>query len=81
MLIQVDTNTMPAAESTNLKLGIEPGHVETDLRSYDWRMLENHNKSDHVSYYLFVPTKLAKIDLIVERLLRVPCSNKDRARS
>jgi len=68
MLIQGDTNTMLAAGLTALKLGIELGHVEAGLRSYDWRMPEEHNRRmiDHVSHYLFAPTELAKKNLTEE---------------
>jgi len=70
MLIQGDTNTMLAAGLTALKLGIELGHVEAGLRSYDWRMPEEHNRRmiDHVSHYLFAPTELAKKNLLEENV-------------
>jgi UDP-N-acetylglucosamine 2-epimerase (non-hydrolysing) len=69
MLIQGDTNTRLAAGLTALKLSIELGHVEADLRSYDWRMPEEHNRRiDHVSHYLFAPTELAKKNLLEENV-------------
>ena len=70
MLIQGDTNTMLAAGLTALKLGIELGHVEAGLRSYDWRMPEEHNRRmiDHVSHYLFAPTELARRNLLEENV-------------
>jgi UDP-N-acetylglucosamine 2-epimerase (non-hydrolysing) len=70
MLIQGDTNTMLAAGLTASKLGIELGHVEAGLRSYDWRMPEEHNRRmiDHVSHYLFAPTELAKKNLLEENV-------------
>jgi UDP-N-acetylglucosamine 2-epimerase (non-hydrolysing) len=70
MLIQGDTNSMLAAGLTALKLGMRIGHVEAGLRSYDWRMPEEHNRRmiDHVSHYLFAPTELAKKNLIEEHV-------------
>jgi len=70
MLIQGDTNSMLAAGLTALKLGIQVGHVEAGLRSYDWRMPEEHNRRmiDHVSHYLFAPTEIAKKNLLEENV-------------
>ena len=70
MLIQGDTNTMLAAGLTALKLGVRIGHVEAGLRSYDWRMPEEHNRRmiDHVSHYLFAPTEIAKRNLLEENV-------------
>jgi UDP-N-acetylglucosamine 2-epimerase (non-hydrolysing) len=70
MLIQGDTNSMLAAGLTALKLSMRIGHVEAGLRSYDWRMPEEHNRRmiDHVSHYLFAPTELAKKNLIEEHV-------------
>ena len=70
MLIQGDTNSMLAAGLTALKLGIRVGHVEAGLRSYDWRMPEEHNRRmiDHVSHYLFSPTEIAKKNLLEENV-------------
>jgi len=65
LLIQGDTNTMLAAALTGVKMGIPIGHIEAGLRSYDWRMPEEHNRRmvDHVSEILFAPTEKARKNL------------------
>lgn len=70
LLLQGDTNTMLAAALTGVKHSLKVGHVEAGLRSYDWRMPEEHNRRmvDHVSDILFAPTKRAERNLIEERV-------------
>ena len=65
LLIQGDTNTMLAAALTGVKLGLKVGHIEAGLRSYDWRMPEEHNRRmvDHISDMLFAPTERSKKNL------------------
>ncbi len=70
-LVQGDTNSVLAASLASLRFGIRIGHIEAGLRSYDWRMPEEHNRRmvDHISDYLFAPTELAKRNLEEERVL------------
>ncbi len=70
LAVQGDTNTMLAAAITAFKHGIPVEHVEAGLRSYDWRMPEEHNRRmvDHASTFLFAPTPRAKLTLLREKV-------------
>ena len=65
VLVCGDANTNLAAAMAARKLQIELGHVESGLRSDDWRMPEEHNRviMDHISEHLFAPTARAARNL------------------
>ncbi len=70
MIVQGDTNTVVAGALAAIKNGIQVAHVEAGLRSYDWRMSEEHNRRmvDHISNFLFTPTEISKQNLINEKI-------------
>ena len=58
VLVCGDANTNLAAGMAARKLDLTLGHIESGLRSRDWRMPEEHNRVmlDHISDFLFAPT-------------------------
>jgi len=70
LLIEGDTNTILATALVGLKENVPVGHVEAGLRSYDFRMPEEHNRrlADQASSYLFAPTEKAKDNVICENV-------------
>lgn len=68
VLVQGDTNTVLAGALAATKLHITVGHIEAGLRSYDRQMPEELNRVmvDHISDFLFVPTKESKDNVIRE---------------
>ena len=70
VVVQGDTNTVLSSAMSSIKCSIPVSHVEAGLRSYDWRMPEEHNRVavDHISEFLFAPTQFNKTTLLNERV-------------
>jgi len=70
ILVYGDTNSTLAGAICANKCNIELGHIEAGLRSYDRTMPEENNRilTDHLSDYLFVPTKNAVKNLKKEKI-------------
>lgn len=70
LLAEGDTNSVLASALAALKSKIPIAHVESGLRSNDWRTVEEHNRRivDHVSDVLFSPTEISSKNLRDERV-------------
>lgn len=68
--VQGDTNTVLAGALAAKEAGVKIAHIEAGLRSYDKTMPEETNRieTDHISDYLFTPTKKASEILIGESI-------------
>jgi UDP-N-acetylglucosamine 2-epimerase (non-hydrolysing) len=65
VLVEGDTNSVLASALAALKSKIPIAHIESGLRSNDWKTVEEHNRKivDHVSDVLFSPTDVSTKNL------------------
>lgn len=65
-----DTNTALAAAIIARRMNLKLAHIEAGLRSYDWRMQEEHNRVmiDHISDLKFAPTQTSVSNLMRENI-------------
>ena len=65
VLIEGDTNSVLASALASIKSRIPIAHIESGLRSNDWKTVEEHNRKivDHISDILFSPTKVSTENL------------------
>jgi len=70
ILVEGDTNSVLASALAALKLNIPIGHIESGLRSNDWKTVEEHNRKivDHISDILFSPTDVSTMNLQEEHV-------------
>jgi UDP-N-acetylglucosamine 2-epimerase (non-hydrolysing) len=70
ILVEGDTNSVLASSLAALKSHIPIAHIESGLRSNDWKTVEEHNRKmvDHISDILFSPTDVSTKNLQKERV-------------
>lgn len=70
ILVEGDTNSVLASALAALKLNVPIAHVESGLRSNDWKTVEEHNRKivDHISDVLFSPTNISTANLEKENV-------------
>jgi UDP-N-acetylglucosamine 2-epimerase (non-hydrolysing) len=69
VLVLGDSNSSLAALAA-AKLNVKVAHIESGMRSFDWRMPEEKNKRiiDHISWFLFTYTYFQRENLLLERI-------------
>jgi UDP-N-acetylglucosamine 2-epimerase (non-hydrolysing) len=70
VLVEGDTNSVLASALAALKSNVPIAHIESGLRSNDWKTVEEHNRkiADHISDILFSPTYVSTKNLQKEHV-------------
>jgi UDP-N-acetylglucosamine 2-epimerase (non-hydrolysing) len=70
VMVEGDTNSVLGSALAALKSNFPIAHIESGLRSNDWKTVEEHNRKivDHISDVLFSPTDVSTENLQKERV-------------